>query len=79
MKFLIWALVLVLAWYWFKHHRKGTGQAPGQRPHRSRPEPSAPQAMVDCPVCQVHLPRSEAFVGRLGAYCSESHRAQREA
>mgnify|MGYP006269158583 FL=1 len=77
MKFLIWALVLVLAWLWFKHHRTGA--------HRStqRPPPpqgqSGPQAMVNCPVCKVHLPRSEAFIGRLGAYCSENHRAQHEA
>jgi uncharacterized protein len=77
MKFLIWALVLALAWYWFKHQRKGQGPSPRQQ--RTPREPPEPQAMVHCPVCQVHLPRSEAFMGRLGAYCSESHRARHEA
>jgi uncharacterized protein len=77
MKFLIWALVIVLAWLWFKHQR--TGQMNHTRRPRQTRGPEAPQAMVHCPVCQVHLPRSEAFMGRLGAYCSESHRAQHEA
>jgi uncharacterized protein len=35
----------------------------------------APQEMVSCPVCGVHLPRSEAVPGARGIlYCSKEHR-----
>ena len=56
------------------------GVSPGSRgaPHAARPTsaaPAAPQDMVRCPVCAVHLPRADAVAdpqGRL--YCSPEHR-----
>ena len=44
-----------------------------------RPKPTAPpavqQEMVECPVCRVHLPRSDALPGPDGQlYCCAEHR-----
>jgi hypothetical protein len=36
----------------------------------------APEAMMQCAVCDVHLPGSEAVFARGRAYCSEEHRDQ---
>ncbi|MBE7939500.1 MULTISPECIES: PP0621 family protein [Ramlibacter] len=46
------------------------GPAPGATP-------AVPQAMVACPACGLHLPRSEALPGPAGQfYCCEEHRAR---
>jgi uncharacterized protein len=74
MKFLLLLLVLALAGLWWHSKRVRRRSEEADKPNAS----PAPQAMVVCPVCRVHLPRSEAFVGRLGAYCSEDHRARHE-
>ncbi len=74
MKFLLWLLVLVLAGLWWHNKRVRRRTQEADRTDVSQP----PQAMVVCPVCRVHLPRSEAFMGRQGAYCSEAHRARHE-
>jgi len=36
---------------------------------------SAPQEMVACAQCGVHLPRGESLPGRGGVFCGEAHRA----
>jgi uncharacterized protein len=37
--------------------------------------PPPPQEMVECPVCHVHLPRTDALPGPDGQlYCSADHR-----
>jgi uncharacterized protein len=73
MKYLILLLVvLAVLWYW----RQGrAGEAP---PGRSAKAPDAlPQDMVRCPVCSVHLPRSDALPGPDGQlYCCAAHRTQ---
>lgn len=39
------------------------------------PPPAAPQDMVECPVCHVHLPRIDALAGPGGQlYCCAEHR-----
>jgi uncharacterized protein len=73
---LVIALVLVVFWLW-RHNRAAEKAA--ARPHR--PAPEAPAAkeiteMVACEVCHVHLPRSDALIGRDGFYCSEAHRRE---
>jgi uncharacterized protein len=47
----------------------------GQRPHAGKapPAPVAPEDMVRCAVCKVHLPRSESFVSRGQFFCSDEH------
>ena len=45
---------------------------------RSNPgaaRPPAPQPMIACAYCGVHLPRDEALPGRGGVFCGDAHRA----
>lgn len=74
MKYLVLFAVLMVAYLLWRNarlrdERKPPPQRPGQAPDGS------PQEMVSCPVCGVHLPRSEAVVGARGIpYCSNEHR-----
>lgn len=76
MKFFLLLLLAVLGWLWWRFVRVSSRASDRAQP---RPDaPPAPSAMVDCPVCGLHLPRTDAVVGRLGAYCSEDHRDRHE-
>jgi uncharacterized protein len=44
-------------------------------PRAGPPTSTAPQQMVTCSMCGVHLPRDEALPGRGGVFCDEAHRA----
>jgi uncharacterized protein len=71
-KYLI-LLVVVLAVLWYWRHGRG-GDAPA-RPRRGAGTKAPPQDMVQCPVCSVHLPRSNALPGPDGLlYCCAAHR-----
>jgi uncharacterized protein len=67
-------IVVVLAVVWYlrggaRHMRGST-----QDETRAAPPP-APQDMVECPVCHVHLPRADALPGPDGQlYCCAEHR-----
>ena len=71
---LIVLLAVVLAVVWLARSAR--------RRARGRDEPAAPppaqEAMVACPHCGVHLPRSEALPGRGGLFCCEAHRESYE-
>jgi uncharacterized protein len=74
MKYLL-VLAVVLAVLWYVRNNRPAGSdraAPG------KPKPLAPpQDMVRCPVCAVHLPRSDALPGGDGRlYCCADHRAR---
>lgn len=43
------------------------------------PPPAAPQAMLRCAECGIHLPADEALPGKGGVFCSAAHRAAFEA
>lgn len=47
-------------------------------PSRSRrgPAPKAPQEMVACAHCGVHLPREDALMLGSNAYCCAAHRSK---
>jgi uncharacterized protein len=62
--------VVLLLWLLFGRARR----ARGDRPPPSSPRGAAPEGMVACAHCGVHLPGSEAL--RLGerVYCSAAHR-----
>ena len=71
MKILLFlAVVFVLLWLL-------RGATTRRRGGPSRP-PSAPQEMIACAQCGVHLPRDEALPGRGGVFCGEAHRAAYE-
>ena len=71
---LIILLVLVVFWIW----RSGRPSRAAQ-PDRAHGKPHAAKEiteMVACGVCHVHLPKSEALIGRDGFYCSDAHRRE---
>ena len=53
-------------------------RAKGDRESSRKTPPAAPQAMLACAHCGVHLPRDEALPGRGGVFCGEAHRAAYE-
>jgi uncharacterized protein len=69
---LVLAVVLIAVWLWRNNRREEKNE---QQP---RPTPAPlpqPQDMVRCPVCSVHLPRTDALPGPDGAlYCCQEHR-----
>ncbi|RQO42264.1 hypothetical protein DBV14_27570 [Variovorax sp. KBW07] len=83
MKYLLVLAVLWIAiWLWRKNRREEMRDA--QREHAAKaqraptsppPAVGAPQAMVRCAHCGLHLPATDAIAGPGGAvYCSPAHR-----
>ena len=69
---LVFAIVLAAVWIWRNNRRIDRQQQP---PAAAKPPLQAPQDMVRCPVCSVHLPRSDALPGPDGRlYCCQEHR-----
>ena len=67
---LVLAVVMVALWVW-RNNRRVDRQ---ERPPAPPPLP-LPQDMVRCPVCSVHLPRTDALAGPDGRlYCCQEHR-----
>ena len=58
----------LLAYFVFK----GFQRSAARRGEQQRPQ--APERMVACARCGVHLPVSEALEGDGGRFCSEEHR-----
>jgi uncharacterized protein len=74
MRFLLLFLAaLLIAWRWRAWRAT---QAPLTRP--KRPDTLAPQTMLQCHQCGVHIPASDAVIGTRGNYCSIAHRQQME-
>lgn len=72
MKYLLVAAVVLLV-LWLARTKRRVDPGPGRR--ASGPDKPAPEAMVRCAHCGVHLPRRDALVGAAsGLYCSEAHR-----
>ncbi|MDH6186246.1 PP0621 family protein [Polaromonas sp. CG_23.6] len=76
---LVILLILVVFWIW-RSGRPSQKKAapPGRAPSKSSEEKKATE-MVACGVCHIHLPKSEALIGRDGFYCSEAHRREAKA
>jgi uncharacterized protein len=72
MKYLLLLAVLVVAYLLWRNarvERRGSGRPP------AAPPAAGPQQMVACPVCGLHLPRTDALPGPDGRYyCSQEHR-----
>jgi uncharacterized protein len=76
MKFLIVILVVVAVLWFVRNNRRDDPPAPGAR---GKPPPLEPQDMVRCPVCSLHLPRTDALPGPDGRlYCCAEHRLRAE-
>ena len=71
MKFLI-ALGVVIFGVWLWRTQRTPPQA-GQPIRGKDKSESLPQEMVRCHQCAMHVPASEAVVGKLGSYCSIEH------
>jgi uncharacterized protein len=68
---LVLAVVLIAVWLW-RNNRRSENE---ERKPAAPPAVPAPQDMVRCPVCAVHLPRADALPGPDGRlYCSQEHR-----
>jgi uncharacterized protein len=67
MKYLFWAIVIAFVyWAW----RRSRSASPAQNQAEA-----APQDMVACAHCGIHLPHTEAIRGTNGQYCSTAHRS----
>ena len=68
MKILLF-LVVVFVLLWLLR-----GATTRRRRGGAAPPPQAPQEMIACAHCGVHLPRDEALPGRGGVFCGDAHR-----
>ncbi len=74
MKYLLLLVVLAVAGFIFFGRRRPP-PAPGKPSARTARDPQAPQVMLACAHCGVHLPQAEARMDAAGhAYCSDAHR-----
>ena len=71
---LVMAVVLLGVWWWRSSRRDvPRDEAKSNAKSQSKSATAAPQEMVECAHCGVHLPRTEAHQGRTGLYCSAEH------
>jgi len=88
-KFLVWVGIGLAAWVFWRFvlvgrrrvrddaERDGTAGAGGDaQAEKGAERIPAPEAMMQCAVCGVHLPASEARFARGRVYCSDAHRDQ---
>jgi uncharacterized protein len=76
MKYLILFAVIFVVWMLVRSsaRRAEKSAAPPPAAPRQDTTPAVAQDMVRCPVCAVHLPRSDALPGPGGQlYCSREH------
>jgi uncharacterized protein len=72
MKYLVLLAVLVIAYLLWRHSRVERHRGESSRPPAA---PGAPQDMVSCAQCGLHLPQPDAVRGGDGRfYCSQEHR-----
>ena len=65
-KLIFLVLAIVVVWAVLKSYRKSAR-------HRAAPRAAAPEDMVRCSHCGVHLPRSESHTSDEKFFCSEEH------
>lgn len=69
---LVLLLLAIFALLWLMRRSRHRNRSSGVK---KPPTPTAPQPMVACALCGVHLPQGEALPGRGGVFCDEAHRA----
>lgn len=73
-RFLLLILVLLaVIWLW-----RSARQAEPKLKQQKPPPTVAPQEMVRCTLCSVHLPAADAVMGKKGPYCCAEHRQRAE-
>jgi uncharacterized protein len=76
-KLFSWVLLivvgLVIARILSRQNAARQHMATRQAPRRGAPPSIAPEAMVRCAHCGIHLPRSEAVMVQGKTWCSEEH------
>lgn len=72
MKYLLLiAVIFAVIWFVRNNRKDDTPDKPAPRGKA----PGQPQDMVECPICSVHLPRTDALPGPDGRlYCCNEHR-----
>lgn len=77
MKYLV-LLAIVVAVIWYLRSKRREVERKEEAPPPPRQEALGdPQDMVRCPVCSVHLPRTDALPGPDGRlYCCAEHRSR---
>jgi uncharacterized protein len=87
-KFLVWVGIALAAWVFWRFvlvgrrrvreaaERGAEGAAGGADRASGGERLAAPETMMQCAVCGVHLPASEARFARGRVYCSDTHRDQ---
>jgi uncharacterized protein len=79
LKYAVVILVVLLGvWLWRKNRADDRRDAAAPPKRKDAAPTGAPQIMLSCAVCGVHLPKSDALVGKRGSYCSAAHHQQRE-
>lgn len=69
MKYLLVLAVVLIAVHVWRSNRKASSP-----PRKPAAKAGAPEDMVRCATCSVHLPRADALAGSEGFYCSDEHR-----
>ncbi len=74
---LVVAVVLIGFFIW--RSNRVTHKPPPARPAADKPaEPLRSIEMVQCAVCGLHCPKTDAVSGKSGVYCTAQHRLQAE-
>lgn len=71
MKILLFLIAVVVLLWLLKGTTGRRGNGGGSA--KAAP-PTAPQPVIACAYCGVHLPRDEALPGRGGVFCGDAHR-----
>ena len=76
MKYLLVLFVVAVGiWLWRKNRQDDIRERAAAPKRAAPPAVGAPQAMVRCAHCGLHLPATDALPGTGGAlYCSAAHR-----
>lgn len=74
---LIFFIITVLVFQW-RSSRAGAKSRPKVKPAAKSAADNAPQTMVACSECGLHIPAADALTGNRGTYCSAAHRQLRE-
>jgi uncharacterized protein len=74
MKYLVLIAVIFIVLWLMRSSREAQHGQQGRASGAGRAAPPPPQDMVECPVCHVHLPRTDALPGPGGRiYCCAEH------